>query len=275
MKRNRRSNRHDVKTNSLQDVFASVSNNIERDRKAADEVAHEQARRGHQTFGTVCETFEGLNEYLDSLVTGLLTWAGVLDEETMLRREGMKDNEAWLRQSSAHKAGVAVMKDMLNRVPKRDEDGNVIRFSEGHPKEGKVVMTRVGSRSLPDFNNGSDASPHGDKQFTTTECAAIHGAFWSKWEQHPVVAEIVKQHEGFKQQRAERRVAAANANKNAKQFTVNEEASPREVAKALQGQSEYRVVNNALAEQLEGRKILGAKEAKNRMPRKSDETSAE
>jgi len=195
-KRNRSSKR-DVSLSSKSSLFESVAANVSSDLQTSTCEAEEQARKGQRTYEQVCETFEGLNEYLDSIVTGLLTSAGVLDTDTMLQVAGWSDREAWLCQSGAHKGGVALMKEMLNRVPKRDETGAVLRFSEG-PLTGKPILTRVGTRALPEFNDGSEEALHGAKLFTTTECAAIHGAFWSKWEQHPVVAAIVQQHEDFK-----------------------------------------------------------------------------
>jgi len=232
-KRNRSSKR-DAVLSSKAALYESAARNAQNDRQAANAEAEEQARKGQRTFEEVCETFEGLNEELDSYVTNLLIHTGVLDADTMLQVEGLSDVNAWLNQSAAHKSAVAIMKGMLNRVPKRDENGQVVRFQEGHRYAGKVVLVRVGSRCLPEFNDGSENALHGDKQFTTTECAAIHGAFWTKWGQHPVVAAIVKQHEEFQ---AQRQIDSANrGNKNAKSFSPSEVASTDET-RAVLGQS--------------------------------------
>jgi len=276
-KRNRSSKRDAVLTSKAA-LYESAARSAQSDRQAANDEADEQARKGHRTFEQVCVTFNGLNEELDSHVSNLLVHTGVLDADTMLQVEGLNERDAWLNQSAAHKIAVAMMKGMLNRVPRRDENGQVVRFQEGHRLAGKVVLVREGTRSLPEFNDGSENAPHGDKRFTTTECAAIHGAFWSKWEQHPVVAAIVKQHEDFQN---ERQIETANrGRKNAKTFTKNEVASPEEVREIAKKDEGFNVMSAALegvapTHQEYTRK--DGKSIKRRIPRrKSDKsTSAE
>lgn len=223
---------------ALHTVSADHAAKLNKAREEAEVARVRAARQGQQTPRSLCATFPGLEEVMDSIITGKFIDLGVVDGDALLDPEGNPTEDEDLGDCNPdYMKIVADGRTAWKALSIVNEEMYLITNAVWSSRDKK------GALSIPGFNDGSPDAPHQGKRFTVTEAGALAAMVFGTREdrnsglffRNYIVREIVRAHEAYLKSPEARKVA-----EEAKARRARQEAARAKAMAAQQEADNYR-----------------------------------